>query len=144
MQSSRRPTPSPASDVWIQEVSALKDPRPPELPRNVLICWHPFLAYGAIATFYLYTALRIYCLLTTEHASLLMWMFLLAEWGIAGDYPPVHLLSISNLHLFRMLMLLQSRRFRSFSNCATIDHSSRIYYCLLRLSTMLQPGLTNF
>ena len=78
-------TPSPASDASIRMLNSKEDPGPPELPRKILIWWHPLVARTAITLLHLYTIVPAYCLLTTDNSNMLMWIFLIAEWGIADE-----------------------------------------------------------
>ncbi|PQE28621.1 glycosyl transferase protein [Rutstroemia sp. NJR-2017a BBW] len=73
-----------AEKVAIRTLEAVEDTRTAELPRHVVVIWHPLLARICIVTWRLYMALRLYLLVTSRTFSLLQWAFLFAEWSIAS------------------------------------------------------------
>lgn len=84
MKHTAPPNASAASDASVHVLGLEEDPRPPELARSFLVWWHPLVARAAIVSLYLYTFVRVYCLVTSNGCTLLMWVFLLAEWGVAS------------------------------------------------------------
>ncbi|CZT46426.1 related to glycosyl transferase [Rhynchosporium secalis] len=69
--------------VAIRTLEVVEDTRTAELPRDVVVIWHPLVARICIVTWRLYMALRFYLLVTSRTSSLLQWGFLFAEWSIA-------------------------------------------------------------